>query len=493
MDTASLLTDEQVQEFLINGYLVLQPASLDKSFHSSVFTETLSIFQEDGNPGNNILPRVPQLQCVFDDPVVRGALESLLGSNYTMQPHRHAHLTKPGSQDQQWHKDSYFGYRKLLRHHQLRYIMAMYYPQDTTMEMGPTAIKPRSQYDVMDANTHRSEDLLENSNASSGTEDDVFMICTAGTVVLIHYDIFHRGTANVTSDSYRFMFKFQFNRLEEPTRPTWNHDSRNAAYDAVDAGLLQPIVKHIWTWMMGSISTLPQRPPDRDILEWERQLHEKDGKVRLNAAYNLALSNEYKTLVNRLYRGKGVFRLEAAYALTACRYSQSVINELQAILEKEQRSEHQTACIAFVLSEMGSMALETLPLLIRVIETTDSWLVKQYCCEALGTIQSDKHDDVDLIVRCLTRVLAKRDEGVDSKEASHIRFTAALSLAKIGVGAVGAIPALKDALHLDTNRYVNGNALLALERIGTSAALETVMCYLKTARWCTKTTASSLY
>jgi hypothetical protein len=87
MITPCLLTDKQVQDFLINGYLVLQPESLDRSFHSSVFTEALSIFQEDANPGNNILPRLPQLQCVFDDPVVSGALESLLGSNYTMQPH----------------------------------------------------------------------------------------------------------------------------------------------------------------------------------------------------------------------------------------------------------------------------------------------------------------------------------------------------------------------------------------------------------------------
>ncbi|CAF4323408.1 unnamed protein product, partial [Adineta steineri] len=107
MNTPLLLTDNQVKEFLINGYLVLRPTSLDEKFHSTIFNQVSSIFEKEGNPGNNILPRIPELQNVFDDPVVSGALESLLGTNYTMQPHRHAHLTKPGTQDQLWHKDSY--------------------------------------------------------------------------------------------------------------------------------------------------------------------------------------------------------------------------------------------------------------------------------------------------------------------------------------------------------------------------------------------------
>ncbi|CAF4378231.1 unnamed protein product, partial [Adineta steineri] len=174
---------------------------------------------------------------------------------YTMQPNRYAHLSKPGCKGEQWHKDSYYGYKKLLRHHQLRYIMAMYYPQNTTIEMGLTAIKPRLQYEVMDPKINRNNDM----------ENDICMTYTVGTVVLIHYDI--------------------FNRFEEPTKPTWNHNSMNAAYDA---GLLQPIVKHIWNWMMGGVDIRQQLSIDQHIIEWERQLNDTDGKLRLNAAYNLA-------------------------------------------------------------------------------------------------------------------------------------------------------------------------------------------------------------
>ncbi|CAF1311549.1 unnamed protein product [Rotaria sp. Silwood1] len=409
-----------------------------------------------------------------------------------MQPHRHVHVTRPGTADQTWHKDSYFGYRKPLRHHQLRYVMAMYYPQDTTIEMGPTAIIPRSQYDVMHPKMSSHSETLENPNVSSD-DHDIHLVCTAGTVVLIHYDIVHRGTANRTNCSHRYMFKFQFNRLEEPTQPTWNHDPTNAFYDAADAGLLQPIVKHVWNWMMGRVITLLEPPTDQDINTWKTQLTDQYGKIRLNAAYNLALNNEYNILIQQLYKNKEIPRFEAAYALTACRHNKEAIAELQEVLTKEENNEFIAYCISFIFSEMGSAALDTLPLLIRVIETSHSYLVKQYCCEALGTIQVTEQSYIDRIVRCLTNVLADRNQLENPKEVSHMRFTAALSLAKLGIKAIQAIPSLKEALYLDQNRYVNANALLALKRIETDEALKIVLHYLEMSRWCAKTTAASPY
>lgn len=481
-----LLTDRQVQDFLINGYLALQPSSLNKTFHSSIFDQALSVFLNEGNPGNNILPRIPQLQSVFDDPVISGAIESLLGTNYTMQPHRHAHLTKPGTQDQQWHKDSYFGYRKSFRHHQLRYVMAMYYPQDTTMDMGPTAIKARTQYDTVDPKVYQDE-------TEDQADENVYFTCKAGTVLLIHYDLVHRGTANQTKDAYRFMFKFQFNRLEDPKKPSWNHDPATDDYDAADAGVLQPIVKHVWNWLLGTTISNFDSPTDQNIGEWQRQLHDSDRRLRLNAAYNLALNNQYQILMDQLYRAKKNSSYEIVYALTACRHSKDAIMALRAALKEEQQHEYRASAIAFIFSEMGTVAIESLSLVIHLLNTTDSWVVKRYCCEALGTVQSDQQSDTDAAVRCLVSVLGDRESDIDSKEPSHARFTAALSLAKLGPKAIAAIPVLKDALYLDENRYVNGNALLALERIGTNEALKITFQYLKTARWCEKTTPNSMY
>ncbi|CAF1149415.1 unnamed protein product [Adineta ricciae] len=482
MNSPLLLTDKQLQQFLIDGYLVLQPMSLDDNFHSSIYAEISSIFARGGNPGNNLLPKLPQLQQVFNDPLVHGALISLLGANYTMQPHRHPHLTKPNTRDQQWHKDSYFGYQKPLRHHQLRYVMAMYYPQHTTLETGPTAIKPQTQY------------LVKHHEASENNpQNDVRMVCSAGTVVLIHYDIVHKGTANQTAHTNRFMFKFQFNRLDEPTKPTWNHDPSNASYDAADAGLLQPIVKHIWNWLLGGTNTPSASRTDQQTSKWETKLHDKDGMVRLNAAYNLALNNQYRTLIKQLHHHEAIVRYEAAYALTACRFSKDAIKELQIMLDKEAQNENQALCVAFIFSEMGSVALEAIPMLIHVMKTSQSQLVKLYCCEALGNIQSNEEYDHHSVVRCLIEMVSNRSEEEDSKDASHVRFTAALSLAKLGSKANEATNALKNALHFDPNRYVNGNALLALERIGSNEALKIVLDYLKISRWCSKTTTDSLY
>ena len=66
---------------------------------------------------------------VFEDPTVAGALTSVLGEGYAMHGHRALHTTRDA--DQSWHKDSYWGLRRM-RHHRPRWAMAMYYPKGAT-------------------------------------------------------------------------------------------------------------------------------------------------------------------------------------------------------------------------------------------------------------------------------------------------------------------------------------------------------------------------
>ena len=127
------LNDEQMRGFIRNGYLAVK-TGLAAEFHRQVWDQTEAVFESEGNPGNNLLARIPAVQEVFDDPAVDGALASVLGPNYYMHPHRHCHYRPPGSEGQQIHKD---GFTK--RRHRARWILAMYYPQDTTVDMGPTA------------------------------------------------------------------------------------------------------------------------------------------------------------------------------------------------------------------------------------------------------------------------------------------------------------------------------------------------------------------
>ena len=81
--------------------------------------------------------------------MVHGALHSILGPDYYLHLHRHVHDNPPGSKGQNLHKDSLYNSRYAVdekrRHHRTRWLMLFYYPQDTPVELGPTAILPRSQ------------------------------------------------------------------------------------------------------------------------------------------------------------------------------------------------------------------------------------------------------------------------------------------------------------------------------------------------------------
>jgi hypothetical protein len=73
-----LLSDEDVQRFLVNGFLVLKP-KLPANLHKTIFDAATFLFNTKGEPGNNIYPDIPQLAEIYDAVEVRGALTSLLG------------------------------------------------------------------------------------------------------------------------------------------------------------------------------------------------------------------------------------------------------------------------------------------------------------------------------------------------------------------------------------------------------------------------------
>ena len=134
------LTDQQMRGFIRDGYVVVK-TRLPREVHQDIWDQTESLFESEGNPGNNLMARIPDVRLVFDDPAVDGALAGVLGDGYYMHPHRHCHYRPPHSEGQQIHKDSF-----TRRRHRTRWILAMYYPQDTTVDMGPTAVIPGTQY-----------------------------------------------------------------------------------------------------------------------------------------------------------------------------------------------------------------------------------------------------------------------------------------------------------------------------------------------------------
>ena len=243
-----LLDDDAVLKFVARGYHLVHP-ELPVGLNERICSACSALTE---NPGNGIYAAVPELQEVYQHPVVRGALASLLGTDYRMNAHRHLHSTPPRYlQSQNWHQDS-----TNLRHHQIRTVLAMYYPQEVTPENGPTVILPASHF--RNAPTDRMASY-------ANIRGQVFLNVPAGTVAIVHYDIWHAGTLN-RSENPRHMLKFLFDRRTEPLAPSWNHDP-NLSSDVVQNGIMEmtgpplgyssdfykewQLRRDMWDWLCG--------------------------------------------------------------------------------------------------------------------------------------------------------------------------------------------------------------------------------------------------
>ena len=112
--------------------------------------------------------------------------------------------------------------------------------------------------------------------------------------------------------------------------------------------------------------------------------------------------------------------------------------------------------------------------------TDGSERVRHHVAEALGTIASD----AEVAVPALTRALEDED--------AQVRYNAAYSLACFGTDAADAVPALVKALN-DDNRYASGHAVMALRKIRTPEAVDALLAWMETTRWCSFTTKDSTF
>jgi len=200
-----LLTDDQLLSFIVNGFYLIKPDFPD-SLHERICDALDAL---ENNPGDHILEAVPAIADVYNHPVTRGALISILGADYAMNPHRHWHARVKGARSQGWHQDG-----TNVRHHQVWTVLAMYYPHDVTKEMGPTVIMP---------GTHFRNAPTDRMQTYGNFEEQVVLDVEAGTIAITHYDLWHAGTIN-RLDQTRSMLKFLFDRQSVPTSPSWNHD-----------------------------------------------------------------------------------------------------------------------------------------------------------------------------------------------------------------------------------------------------------------------------
>ena len=219
------LNDEQVRRFICDGVVVLD-SGVAPEVHQQIYDKIQWNNTREFNMGNNVLPRIAELQQVLDDPVVHGAVQSILGDDYMLHPHRYMHASEPldeaerdlsltgsehgppmgegSSGNSAWHQDGQIPMSRP-RYHVPRIAMVLYFPQDTPAERGPTRVIP---------GTHLQPYLRKGDFPFAFVGDHI----KAGTCLLIAFDIAHAALSNRT-DSSRYMLKFIFLRTRNPREP----------------------------------------------------------------------------------------------------------------------------------------------------------------------------------------------------------------------------------------------------------------------------------
>jgi len=417
---------------------------------------------------------------------VRGALQSVLGRDYIMHSHRHPHINAPGNTPQKAHKDSYFGYNQL-RHHRPRWAMLMYYPAETTKDLGPTVIIPGSQYLSLGNMGHHLN--TESCPSEWRTDEQKWMMCPAGSVVLIHYDLWHRGTAN-KGNSLRYMFKFQFMRTKLPTEPSWycldTTFPEGSFGKMVD---LSPVWRSMWDWYCGKLSTKAMN--DEEIEAASQLLFSPSGELcepwRVAAAYKLGQAECSKTL-DRLLEGivstdENIYR-NAMYGLTARCDQREVLDKVCSILEDTSNSVGSRGAAAFILGESCLQQHDgTVPALLHAVDDASVY-IRREVAEALGTCPRTT-EQIAPILTALSTFLDTADD--------QVSYMAAFSIGQTAVGLTTEMAATEDikslTYKLDTlsqqsrNRYVRFFALFALQMIPTMVAKDLLIKTLLNTHW----------
>lgn len=489
-----LLTDTEMQQYLVDGFLILQP-TVPEGTHELIDEKFTWLVENETNPGNNILPRLPELNLVLESPEVRGAITSLMGPDYLIHPHRYWHYKEPtdmNSDDPEkiWaqvmagsHQDSYSPSRQPKSHH-LRYARFMYYSHDVNETHGPTHVIPGSQFHAVLEDDDRPREIPVTGKA--------------GTVFLSHFDLAHAGGVNL-SNRVRNMIKFLFMRTMEPQSPSWQSVSTEWHTPPTMAAPynLENVWRHHWSWLCGLKGSV-NRPSSQDSGGLKRlgaKLNQGPQVERTRAIYELAASgpdavgllSDRLSTVGEQYppnespfqaiRGATVTLDDAAYALGAM--GADAVEPLLSLLE----SPHEWTRInaVFALGELGTEATSAVPRLVKLLQDPYHGVIR-FAANALGNIGDSRaqHALCDLLDTDCEAWAAPAEMGWLLRDLVHVN--AAMALARLGVAASASEAHI--IRHLEHPCGQVGVYLTeALRRIGTPSALDAIVRDLTFRRW----------
>jgi len=484
-DASCLLTDEHVRRYITDGYLQLN-CGLSEAVHGTIYRKLQWILHEEGNPGNNILPAVPEMQQVLDSPVIQGALTSILGRNYVLHPHRFVHNIEPAERiDGElkigkgsgsfvgWHQDSHSPLSRP-RHHYPRYAMVLYYPQDTPDEMGPTQLIPA---------THLHAGISGADKARGFQAPG-----PAGTCTLVHFDIAHGGSMNL-ADRTRHMAKFVFARVEEPVEPSWNCGENAWRTPASHQSPVEmpEVWSRMWNWMCGR-AALPDEPPEPGASPAELiDLWDSDPYRRLKSIYRLAalgepaigpLCAELETHSESRWSEAAVVMENAAYALAAL--GEAAVPALIVLLGHP--SEWVQINTVFALGEIGAGARDAVPAVINMLRHPSHAVVRT-ALDALGQMQAG-NEALPEIERLLTESNPSWQEPLYRKWTgeNQVRMNAMMALLRVKSPSDTLLNLVARSLN-DPCGYVGGFGVEILLRNPTPNGLNAALKYLQTHRW----------
>ena len=384
-------------------------------------------------------------------------------------------------------------------------------PQDVSLEMGPTAVAPRSQYlprralemqravlrtrtrDLrrsIEAETQASIDSDPEASDRYERELEAFrvdqaklfetvealdapwqatrtpIVADAGTVTIVHHDIAHGRFGMNTTSTPRHMVKFLFTRDREPTAPTWD----NSSPEWIASGDPQePIWEYVWNWYRGAGEQGINRAVDDTRCPRQSDSGAWMTPRRSVPPTRWATSARSNRLVEALTSPDVALRCIAGYGFTPLGSA-----AVSPLLESRRRcaTPELLAAIADILGDIGLVAVDALPALTRLLGHTEP-RVRQYAAEAIGTIGQASPEAPAELVDAL------------GDDDALVRQYAAISVGRLGARA-GALPGVVDALKQNLvhgHHHVRGWSVEALRRLGTPEALNAAIDYLMTTRW----------
>ena len=397
-----LFNDAQMHQFVADGYVVFKPDVPD-NVHKTVREKLQYMVDEEFNYGNNVLPRVPEMDRILNSPEVRGALISVLGPGYIEHPHRHSHYIGPGVEQtpvaQNCHQDGYTPLGRP-RQHYPRFARIMYYPQDSPIEIGPTYAIPSTHY-------HKWLTDEDRKNA-------IPIAGQAGTVSITHFDIGHAQGINKINKP-RHMIKFIYTRAEEPSGPSWSCQDQvwrdPKSFEAPHN--LSLVWSHVWDWLCGKKDRYDSfRAVNTDKIDEALDAMNADElETRISAKHSIAAlgdMNAIPALISRLNSDPQWERLTAVYALGAL--GQPAVEPLVAMLKDSAKGNDDDPMTKFwnesaismddaahALAAIGAPSLNSL---IGLLDHSSEW-VRINAAFALGEMDSDAGMAVSALTRCL--------------------------------------------------------------------------------------------